>query len=465
MRTRSVIIYLLFLFVDLTAIFLALLVSASFAISSYVIPYSEYSLDNFSIQYIFPLISFVWYFSTRSTGLYDDLRTKIYSIDILTILKNIVYQVMLLILVLFIIKERVLTRTFILLYSILAATFIFFGKIGIRALLRILKEKFVDANKVVIVGANELGQSVYERLTNSVGYSVIGYIDENNNTKYEKNILGNIGQLESILQQNSVDMVVVTLFQNDGEVIDNIKNICRNHTVEVKILTDVVSSNVCEYRYSYLADIPVFSVSIDKLTEPFWRIVKRVFDVSFTIILSLVIFSWLFPLIFILQKIYNPGPVFFKSERWGKGGKPFWIYKFRSMQPYEGENIVPTAKNDPRVTKFGNMLRKTSLDELPQFYNVLKGEMSIVGPRPFDSNEALILKEMLEKYMVRYYVNPGITGWAQINGYRGGTMEIEQMQKRIDVDNWYMHNWTLGLDVQIIFYTIVKLLSGDVNAY
>ena len=140
------------------------------------------------------------------------------------------------------------------------------------------------------------------------------------------------------------------------------------------------------------------------------------------------------------------------------------------MQLYDGEKIkeqriVPTEINDHRITKFGKILRKTSLDELPQFYNVLKGEMSIVGPRPFDSNEAIIMKQILENYMIRYHIKPGITGWAQINGYRGGTRDLEKMQKRIDTDNWYMRNWTIGLDIQIIFYTTIKLLTGDINAY
>jgi lipopolysaccharide/colanic/teichoic acid biosynthesis glycosyltransferase len=126
---------------------------------------------------------------------------------------------------------------------------------------------------------------------------------------------------------------------------------------------------------------------------------------------------------------------------------------------------VPTDRNDLRVTKFGRFLRKTSLDELPQFYNVLKGDMSIVGPRPLDSKEAVLMKQILDNYMIRYHVRPGITGWAQINGYRGGTQDLLLMQKRIDIDNWYMHNWTIGLDIQIIFYTTVKLMTGDFNAY
>jgi undecaprenyl-phosphate galactose phosphotransferase/putative colanic acid biosynthesis UDP-glucose lipid carrier transferase len=356
-------------------------------------------------------------------------------------------------------------------YFTIVTIFIFLGKISVRLILRIFREKFIDASRVVIVGANELGRNVYEKLcNNSVGYNIIGFIDDDPEAMKDKNILGTISDLETIISQESIGIAFVALSKIDMETLENIIEICRKHIVEVKIIPDVASYYLRNFKYSFLADIPVVSVSIDKLVEPYWRVVKRIFDICITLFLTIIIFSWFVPVIIILQKIFNPGPIYYKSERWGKGGKPFWIYKFRTMQLNDGEKtndqrIVPTEINDPRITKFGKILRKASLDELPQFYNVLKGEMSIVGPRPFDSNEAIMMKQILENYMIRYYVKPGITGWAQINGYRGGTRDLVKMQKRIDTDNWYMHNWTIGLDIQIIFYTVLKFFTGDNNAY
>ena len=466
MKTRAHIIYLLYLVADLGAILFALLLSAMYSISSYVILHSKYTIENLDIQYFFLLLAFVWYFSARSSGLYDTSRTKVHSIDAYTILKNIFFQSVCLIILLFIIKERSLTRTFILVYIFLVIPFIFLGKIGIQLLLRVFRKKFNDVSRVVIIGANELGQNVYEKLhNNSVGYNVIGYIDDNSEAVKDINILGNLSKLKIIITEESIDMVIIALSKIDIENLENIIETCRNQIVEVKIIPDLAWYYLRDFKYSFLVDIPVVSVIIDKLTEPYWRFIKRLFDICLTIFFVITIFIWFVPIIVLLQKIFNPGPIFFRSERWGEKGKPFWIYKFRTMQNFDGEKVVPTEKNDSRITKFGKILRQTSFDEFPQFYNVLRGEMSIVGPRPFDSKEAALMKGTLEQYMTRYYVKPGITGWAQINGYRGGTKDITQMQKRMDVDNWYMHNWTIGLDIQIIFYTTAKIFSGDINAY
>ena len=173
---------------------------------------------------------------------------------------------------------------------------------------------------------------------------------------------------------------------------------------------------------------------------------------------------------FVLQKLLNPGPIFYKAIRWGEGGKQFYCYKFRSMIP-ESKNVTKdgnhnfTKKDDPRITPFGRFMRKTNLDELPQFINVLKGDMSVVGPRPHDEKENLQLLEKIELYNQRHTVKPGITGWAQVNGDRGGTSDISLMEKRTAYDLWYIENWSMWLDMQIILMTIFKTVWGDKNAY
>lgn len=258
-------------------------------------------------------------------------------------------------------------------------------------------------------------------------YDILGYIDDQRKYSTLKNILGKIEDLAVVISGQTVDMVIVALPKSQIDYLD-------------KIIPDVESYYLRNFNYSFLRDIPIVSVGIDKLSEPYWRFIKRIFDVSITILLAIIIFSWFFPLLLLFQKILNPGHLFYKSERWGKGGKLFWIYKIRTMRSTDSDKAdetrqVPTDKNGNRVTRFGKFLRKTSLDELPQFFNVLKGEMSIVGPRPFDSKEAVLMKQILDNYMLRYYVRPGITGWAQISGYRGGTKDLSLMQKRVDVDN------------------------------
>lgn len=198
------------------------------------------------------------------------------------------------------------------------------------------------------------------------------------------------------------------------------------------------------------------------------NMIKRSFDIIFAIFVFVLIFTWLWPVIIILQKILNPGPVFYRARRWGKDGKNFFCYKFRSMIPgtdSAGENGTLTKKcsdcNDPRLTRFGKFLRRTDLDELPQFINVLKGEMSVVGPRPHDASESLELKDQIKFYMKRHHAKPGITGWAQIKGYRGSTDDIDLMRIRTEYDIWYIDNQSFCLDMKIVFRTVYDLLRGN----
>lgn len=197
---------------------------------------------------------------------------------------------------------------------------------------------------------------------------------------------------------------------------------------------------------------------------------KRILDILFTIFLFIFIFSWLFPIIAIILKITSKGPVFFKQERVSLNSKIIKLYKFRSMVVESRDidahgNFCQAIKNDPRITKFGAFLRKTSLDELPQFWNVLKGEISIVGPRPHPVSLSLASQNIIEQYSLRLLIKPGITGWAQINGFRGPTHDISLMQQRIDHDIWYINNWSLFLDTKIIFLTILHIFLENENVY
>ncbi len=217
-------------------------------------------------------------------------------------------------------------------------------------------------------------------------------------------------------------------------------------------------------------DIPVVSFSRDKINELHWRILKRTFDLAFIGVLFILVLWWLWPLIYVLQKTLNPGPLYYKVKRWGIGRQEFICYKFRSMVS-ELSNTDPngshmqTTPEDPRVTKFGRFLRKTNIDEFPQFINVLKGEMSVVGPRPHDVAENLEIKDRIKSYMSRYLIKPGVTGWAQVNGLRGGTRDFGLLQKRIDYDLWYIKNWSFWLDIRIILKTIWLTVRGDPKAY
>jgi putative colanic acid biosynthesis UDP-glucose lipid carrier transferase len=211
-------------------------------------------------------------------------------------------------------------------------------------------------------------------------------------------------------------------------------------------------------------DMLVFSTYNMPLSLPANRFVKRTFDIVFALV-SLVITLPFYPIIALIIKISSPGPVLFKQRRTGINGKEFTILKFRSMHVNADADKVQATKNDPRKFVFGDFMRKTDIDELPQFINVLKGEMSIVGPRPHMLIHTKLYSSLIRKYMVRHFVKPGITGWAQVTGFRGETKDLDLMKKRVRQDIWYLEHWSFWLDLYIIFLTIKSVFVRDKHAY
>jgi len=211
--------------------------------------------------------------------------------------------------------------------------------------------------------------------------------------------------------------------------------------------------------------MPIIMVRCEPLEEYHWRLTKRLFDITFCIIMLVFICSWLFPILAILIKVDSKGPVFFTQARSGRNNVPFNCIKFRSMVTNGNAHETQTTINDARLTKIGRVLRKTNLDELPQFINVLLGEMSVIGPRPHMIKHTEQYSKIVNGYLARQLLKPGISGWAQVNGHRGETIHVSQMQKRIEYDLWYLENWTLNLDIKIIFLTIWNTIKGDPRAY
>jgi exopolysaccharide biosynthesis polyprenyl glycosylphosphotransferase len=198
----------------------------------------------------------------------------------------------------------------------------------------------------------------------------------------------------------------------------------------------------------------------------YWfRAIKRAFDLVFSLVVIIFILSWLLPFIIILVKLESKGPAFFVQLRSGRDNTSFKCYKFRSMFINKDCNTSQTAEGDPRITKIGAFLRRSSLDELPQFFNVLLGQMSVVGPRPHMLSQTRHYSELIDKFMVRHFIKPGITGWAQINGLRGQTKTLNEMLNRVEADVWYIKNWSFMLDLKIVFITVFKVVTGDKNAF
>lgn len=217
-------------------------------------------------------------------------------------------------------------------------------------------------------------------------------------------------------------------------------------------------------HFDRIGDVPILSIRQEPLESPINEAIKRGFDILFSSVALL--FS---PIIFIpvaiAIKCSSPGPVFFKQKRTGLRGKEFNCYKFRTMKLNNNSDKVQATKDDPRITRVGEFLRKTSIDELPQFWNVLKGDMSVVGPRPHMIKHTEEYSKLIDTYMVRHLIKPGITGWAQVNGYRGETKELWQMKMRVQYDVWYIENWDFFFDLKIIYLTVLNAIKGEKNAY
>jgi putative colanic acid biosynthesis UDP-glucose lipid carrier transferase len=265
-----------------------------------------------------------------------------------------------------------------------------------------------------------------------------------------------------------VDEVFLALPSSQTEQINFVIDCCEKKQVQVNVINDFSRIGSGSLRTTTYAGFPVVGLRYFPLDDAENRLFKRSFDILFSLLFLVLIFSWLAPIIALLIKLNSRGPIFFKQDRWGLNNEKIVCYKFRTMRHVNAEiesEFKQAGKNDERVTSLGRFLRKTSLDELPQFLNVFKGDMSVVGPRPHPIPLSMESKDIVQNYMMRHLVKPGITGWAQVNGSRGEVQTPEEMRRRVAFDLWYIENWSFLLDCQIIFQTIINLLKGDEKAY
>lgn len=285
-----------------------------------------------------------------------------------------------------------------------------------------------------------------------------------------------INRLQSSIRyaiENQLDEVYTTEFPETCRALDEIIELAERHCVRIKFVTsffqyqrDKERFNQANYKLSsYYDGIPILVNRREPLTKLRNRIIKRAFDIVFSLAVIFFVLSWLFPIIVLFILLESPGNPIFSQLRSGRDNEPFYCFKFRSMRLNASSNSQQATRNDPRVTKIGAFLRKTSIDELPQFFNVLLGQMSVVGPRPHMLKHTEEYSQIVERYMVRQFLKPGITGQAQVNGFRGETKETAQMLGRVKHDIAYMENWSLGKDINIIFKTITNALGGEENAF
>jgi len=429
----------------------------------------------FEKNFLFILLliqNFLWYFSSRTIRFYDEFGNRYFSYQAINLLKLVFLQVLAAILFIFIAKENLFTRNFILFYSILLTVLVSIRFLLFRQILKALRKKGRNVRDIIIIGAGEVGLSFYDMITNNpdMGYNLLGFVDDNIATNGKIKILGTTGELQSVFDQNRVEEAIIALPNYAYESIDRIIKICNHNAVSVHIIPDYFKFISKKFQVSMIGSFPIISVRNEPLDEIQWRLIKRIFDLLVSIAIIVLVTSWLFPLIMIIQKLTSRGPVFFIQKRIGRDNKEFSCFKFRTMYINPDMNkFKPTTKDDPRVTRFGRILRKSNLDELPQIFNVLVGDMSIVGPRPHPIAFNSQYTEFIDDIKIRHTVKPGITGWAQIHGLRGDVTDENEnrilIRKRIDYDIWYIENWSLWLDIQIILFTAWRMLKADTKGH
>lgn len=364
--------------------------------------------------------------------------------------------------------SRLMLLYFYAIFFILLVSFrIFYMKF-----LKYLRTQGFNFRKVIIVGANSMGERMNRILSKDLtyGYQVVGFFDDNIDMDEILNapVLGAFNDVEQYLSTNDIDEMYVALHINNIEVINQLTLLCERYMVRIRYIPDFqqyTKTNRVQVSFYGNGNIPVLMLRKEPLELPINRITKQFFDICFSVLVIVFLFSWLFPILILLIKLDSRGPIFFVQQRSGRDNKPFLCYKFRTMYVNDKADLVQATKNDSRITKVGAFLRKTSLDELPQFFNVFLGSMSVVGPRPHMLSHTEQYSELIDKFLVRHYAKPGITGWAQINGLRGQTKALVDMETRVEYDIWYIENWNFLLDLKIIWKTVSNIFHGEKNAF
>ena len=328
-----------------------------------------------------------------------------------------------------------------------------------------------------------------KRLVNnpSYGYRITGYYgnvnvnvngnvndnvnvngNDNQNENEERRCLGTVDELIDAIERDEVlelgDEVYVCLSRREGEKIRMLSDYCDKHVIRFYYVPTSVENIGMRLKREMFDDVELFTTHEIPLENPANKALKRVFDIVLSIV-ALICCLPLLPIIIAIMLIQSPGPIFFRQKRTGVNGKDFVCYKFRSMHVNKEADTAQATEHDPRKYPFGNLMRKYNIDELPQFWNVLIGNMSVVGPRPHMLYHTEVYKRQIGKYMVRHFVKPGITGWAQVTGFRGETRELWQMEERVKRDIWYIEHWSIWLDLRIVWMTVKSMVVHDKNAY
>jgi putative colanic acid biosysnthesis UDP-glucose lipid carrier transferase len=424
-------------------------------------------------NYMFILLLFlniVWFVYSNLSGFYSDFFNRSFSFQFFNITKNAAIQLGITLLFIFLTKEGLFTRNFVILYGFLLTLLISVRTVVFKSVLKSLRKKGKNIRNLLIVGAGEVGSGFMETVNSNpdLGYKFVGFIDD---IESNTNIIGKLSDLDNVLKEKNIEEVVITHSTNSSLQLDEIIRVCNINAVRVHIIPDYFRFLSNRFKVSTIGNFPIITARQEPLEEANRRFLKRSFDIVFSFLVLVLILSWLYPIIALLIKLDSKGKVLFIQKRVGSKSEMFECYKFRSLtsaSSTQTEKFKPVILGDKRVTSIGKFLRRSNIDELPQFFNVLKGDMSIVGPRPHAIPYQNMYSKIFEEINMRHNVRPGLTGWAQVNGLRGDVEDEEENNHRsimrMKYDLWYIENWTMRLDFQIILMTIWQMIKGDTKA-
>lgn len=415
-----------------------------------------------ALIWIVPLFIILYW----AMGLYSPKRVLGRRVEISKIVQANSLGIVLILTILFITKQQHFSREMAFLFYCVNIVLGIVVRLGIHMVLRAIRKQGFNQKHILLIGYSQSAEAYIDRIKANPqwGYHVMGILDDNvtSGTEYKGiKVLGRIANLEIILPENKLDEIAITLGLSEYSKLEKVVAECEKSGVHTKFIPDYMKIIPTKPYTEDLLGLPVINIRYVPLSNAFNSFVKRCIDIVGGIC-GIILFSPVMLIVAILVKATSPGPLIYKQDRVGLHNKPFKMYKFRSMvvQKEQDEKKCWTTKGDSRVTPVGKFIRKTSLDELPQFFNIVKGDMSLIGPRPERPFFVDKFKEEIPRYMIKHQVRPGLTGWAQVNGYRGDT----SIKKRIEYDLYYIENWTLGFDIKILFLTVFRGFVNK-NAY
>ena len=363
--------------------------------------------------------------------------------------------------------ESISTR-FLILFHVINFLALIVWRFCCYNLLRTFRSKGRNSVCCIYLGSSEGIQELSKEMSESaLGYHIRGYFDDAPHPVLSQKIpyLGKKEDVQEYLEQHLVHEVYCSLPSKASEIILPVIYWCEQNFANFYHVPHVRNYLHRRMWFSTVGDVPVLSLHITPLSDIDNRIIKRAFDLLVSGLFLFTVFPFIYLIVGAIIKITSPGPIFFKETRHGINGEEFWCFKFRSMKVNKDADKIQATKNDPRKTKFGDFMRKTNIDELPQLINVFLGDMSLVGPRPHMIKHTEEYSQLIDNYMVRHCVKPGLTGWAQVTGFRGETKELHQMEGRVNADIWYMEHWSFLLDLLIINKTFANVIIGEKKAY